>query len=319
VKCGVILKKILKTGIVLLIIGSFFSGQNIHGIFQFEIGDKVAYEIMRAGYDIKVSSTAERFIGCSNSGTILDNGTVIVVEVMNVTTYQLKWSTTNLSPTITSTCYNNIAEMTYINFLIEVFNFLSTEFNIGEIFSTGIIDPIYFVPFEVPLFVDPKPDTWVLFDSLEGTTEAALASMVGSFTFVASEVIHTEVNNLMNLSLALYAEDTLDIDNNIAILTVTGVSYNMTSGALEEAIIYYTISGKISGVIFSVNADYRIKQTDVPPEPFNLLIFLNENKWYFIGGGAGVIAIGATIGIAISVKKAKASRKGTKKSPSKKK
>ncbi|NHJ84701.1 MAG: hypothetical protein FK734_04520, partial [Asgard group archaeon] len=133
------MKKILKTVIVLLIIGSFFGMQNVHGVFQYEIGDKVAFKIVRAGYDIKVSTTADRFIGCSNSGTILDNGTVIVVEVMNVTSTALKWNTTNLSPTIIGTCYDDINEITYFNFLIDVFQFLSVDFSLSEIISSGVI------------------------------------------------------------------------------------------------------------------------------------------------------------------------------------
>ncbi|NHJ39925.1 MAG: hypothetical protein FK731_07815 [Asgard group archaeon] len=313
------MKKILKISIVLLIIGSFFGMQNVQGVFQFEIGDKVAFEIVRAGHDITVSTTADRFIGCSNSGTILDNGTVIVVEVMNVTSTELKWNTTNLSPTIIGTCFDDINEMTYINFLTDMIQFISTEFNFGEIITSGVIDPIYFVPFEVPLFVDPKPETWILFGNIEGTAESLLASTFGGWTILANDVIHSEVNNLMNLSLVFAAANIIDVDNDMALFTATLVSYNMTSGALQEAFIYYTVYGKYSGVSFITYSEYKIKQTDVPTEPFNFLNFLKENKWYFIGGGAGVVAIGAIIGITVGVKKARASRKRTKKSTKKKK
>ncbi len=293
--------------------------QNVQGVFQFEIGDKVAFEIVRAGYDIKVSTTADRFIGCSNSGTILDNGTIIVVEVMNVTSTELKWNTTKLSPTIIGTCYVDINEMTYFFFLTDFFQFISVDFNLGEIISSGVIDPIYFVPFEVPLFVDPKPETWIHFGNLEGTIETALASTFSGWTIFASDVIHSEVNNLMNLSLVLAVADITDIDNDMTIVSFTYVSYNMTSGALQEAAIYHNVYGKYSGVSFIAYSDYKIKQTNVPLEPFNFLNFLKENKWYFIGGGAGVVVIGATIGITVGVKKAKASRKSTKKSTKKKK
>ncbi len=307
----------------MLIICTFFTTQFTQGVFQKEVGDKVAYKITEACHDISVSSTTEAFIGCSNDGTIISNGSTIVVEVTEVTATELSWNTTNISPKIVGTCPSDIIMVPYTNFLAAVYTFLVNDFDIATIISTGVIPPIYFDPFEVPLFVDPKPQTWIYFDSMEANLESIISSIFSSEDSCSVDVIHTEIDNKMILSIVLTASSVLDPTTNFALSNYNSFSYNMTTGELLVAEMHYNIDGEYMSAPIATDSDYKIIQTAVPPDqpaPFNFLEFLSENKWYFIGGAGGIVLIGATVGIVLGVKKSKAStKKSTKKKPSKKK
>ncbi|MHA1762064.1 MAG: choice-of-anchor S family protein [Candidatus Heimdallarchaeota archaeon] len=312
----------MKTSIAILIICSFLMTQNTLGVFQMTTGDQVAFKIIEASYDIAVETTADAFIGCDNGGTIIAEGTTVVVEIGNITTTNLEWKTIGITPEITGTCPSDIYVTDFLEFALEVYFALISDIDLMEIINTGIIDPVYFDVFELPLFVDPKPQTWIIFDGLEVDIESAVTSIFGSWDSCVVDAVHSEANNVMTMSTSYSATYLMGPDNNYGLNSNNSFSYNMTSGELLEVENHFIIDGVVNTAAFVIDSDYKIEQTDIPVEPTptgNFLEFLKENKWYFIGGGAGIIVIGATVGIVLGVKKSKASPKKTKKKSTKKK
>jgi hypothetical protein len=272
-------------------------------------------------HDITVETTSDTFERCSNGGTIIPIGTKIIVEVTEVTASQLKWNTTNLTPHMIGTCDTTFNPGDYFNFMAAVYLFLSSGINIPIIISTGIIEPIYFVPFEIPIYVDLKPQTWIDFDSYESFFESTLSLMFASWDSSSVDAVQSEVNNVMTYTSVFTASTVMDPTSNASLGSTSLFSYNMTTGELIEAENHYTMDGFITSAQFNTISDYSIEKTAVtdPTTPFNFLAFLSENKWYFIGGGVGIIVIGATVGIVLDVKKSRTSTKSTKKKPTKKK
>ncbi|NHJ46362.1 MAG: hypothetical protein FK733_01115 [Asgard group archaeon] len=314
------MKRKVKISLVLLLIcSSFLLAQNTQGVFQLEIGDQVAFQIVAASHEITVSSTSDTFEGCFNDGTIISNGTIIVVEVTNVTTDELKYKTTNITPEITGTYPSDISTTVYFNFLVAVYLFLS-DVDFVEIVSSGVIDPVYFNIFELPLFVDPKPQTWLDFAAIAPFIEGTLQSMFSTWDPLSVDATYSEVGDRMTMTLTFYASDVFDPTTSIVLENYSLFSYNMTTGVLIDAGNYFTTSGTYQSAAFLTTSNYGIEQTDLPDTRFNFLEFLSENKWYFIGGGGGVVLIITTV-VVVSVirKRNKSTKKGAKRKSSKKK
>jgi hypothetical protein len=296
--------------------------QNIHGVFQFDVGDTITYEIVRAGRDITVSTTTDSFSGCNNSGTILENGTLIEVQVTNVETSYLEWNTSNLSPTMEGTCLSLIYKLYYIEFTNEVGYFLA-DLDLAEIISTGVIAPLYFDPIFIPLFIDPKPDNWISFNNTmyDILIDVNYNMYMGWWDVLSANLEVSDTNNFFSFTLDFVASTVGDPrpDYNKTIESSAFASYNMTSGALVEASVNHTIYGIEEGISYATYSDYMIQQYESPSDGFNFLNFLKENKWYFIGGAGGVGVIALTVGITVGVMKISAKRKGTSKPSSKKK
>ena len=287
------MKKTPKTSLVFLVICFFLVTQNAQGIFQVETGQKVAFQITAASHDITVSSVSETFSGCVNGGTIISNGSVIVVEVGNITATELKWKTNNLSPQLEGTCPSDV-NAGDLSFLLYVLYFFQNELNIQEVFDTGVIDPVYFAPFEVPLFVDTKPVNWLVFEGWVALLETGIGS-----TFSSVDATYSAVNNKMTFSLWYIISSNVDPSTQLTMEYTSSFSYNMTTGILLEAETHFTYNGLYNGVSIIGSSDYKIEQTDVPSNPFNFLEFLKEYMWYFIGG-CGVLVF---VIILIKIKK----------------
>ncbi|NHJ46360.1 MAG: hypothetical protein FK733_01105 [Asgard group archaeon] len=306
--------------VLLLFCSSLLLAQNTCGVFQVEIGTEVAFQIVEASHEMNVSTTTGKFEGCSNGASIVSNGTTIIVEVTNFTTDELKFKTKNLTPEIIGTCLSDFDPQIYYNYLIAAYLFLSTDFDIVEIVSSGVVSPVYFETFEVPLFVDPKPQTWIDFAGMETFVESMVLSIFGSWDTCNVDAIYSDVSNKMTLSLLFDASAVLDPTTEFSLDSTTSFSYNMTTGVLIEAETHYTIFGLYQSAPIIANSDYKIEQTDVPINSFNFLEFLGENKWYFIGGSGGVILIITTIVVVSLVRKRnRTTKKSTKSKSSKEK
>lgn len=299
----------MKAVLVILIICSFIVTQNTQGVFQQAVGDKVAYKIVEAYHDIAVESTTAKFIGCSNNGTIIAEESTIVAEVIEVTTTDLTWNTTKIKPEMTGKCHSLFFPSIYYNYLSKAYVFLGYKLDFPTIIGTGVIEPIYFEPFELPLFVDPKPQTWLDFVDIEFNFEASMIAGLAGWDTVYVDVTHSEVNNNMTISLVLSATWVQDASNSYTLIALSSFSYDMISGKLLAAKNNFNTHGVVTDASFATSSHYNIKQTDVPV----------ALMWYFIGGAGGLVVIGATVGIILGVKKSKTAKKGAKKKSSKKK
>ena len=85
----------------------------------------------------------------------------------------------------------------------------------------------------------------------------------------------------------------------ITVMNDITVSYDMTTGILQEVIVDFQYNGTYGDVEFIVEMDQHVIQTDQS----NFVEFLDEYKWYFIGGGGGLIVLIIGFTIIIRVRK----------------
>ncbi|NHJ46324.1 MAG: hypothetical protein FK733_00920 [Asgard group archaeon] len=291
------MKKILRILLIALILGAFIFTQNAHGEFTVDTGQKATYRLHEAFHNITISTTSELFEGFSDNGTvIIDNNSTIEIEVSEISTFNLDWKSVNSSLQMTGSCTNSVEAVDWSSFLIKAVYLLNFYVNFFEVLDTGIIEPVYYAPFELPLFVDTSNINWNRFDTLESFTEHDVYTMFSSFDVVNRNAKHYEFNNTMLFSLDYYCSYYDDDDNQAIWDSTASFSYNMLTGVLLEASTQFNFTSLWTGIPYAANSKYKIELIDFPdnPKSTNFLDFLSNNKWYFIGA-SGLVVLGVTL------------------------
>jgi len=278
--------------------------QNTLANFGVEVDYQTAYKISEARYEVNVDTVDETFSGYLLDGELQEENTKIIINVESIDTTELTWNTTVNNNTITGACPDVFDGMAFQNFLLSAY-FLLQTFDVSTIISSGIVDPEYLDAFYLPLFVSIAPATWTTMEQFSIDQETFLDSIFGLLSIVIEDkgTNWVETSDTVSLEYWYSFNYTIMTPSYIVMNSSTSFSYDKTTGSLLDAEMDNTLSGDFGGYLFIITEKYSIEKTNLP---FNLIEFLTENKWYFIGGGAGLGVIAITvIGFRLNAKRKK--------------
>jgi len=284
-----ILNKQIKIIFAVLIVGLIIFPQNAKGAFGVEVNYQTAYRISEASYDVSVYDVSDVFSGYLVNGDVIEENTKMIINVESIDPTELNWNSTVNNKTVTGTCYDAFDSIAFQEFLLSGY-FLMLTFDIPTIISSGVIPPEYLDAFYLPLFVSIAPITWSSMEQFSIDQAANLGSIFGMGGIVIDDMGTNWVETSEEVSLEYWYgfNYTIMVDSYMELNSSTNFSYDKTTGSLLESEIRLTLGGKFGGYPFTIIANHHVEKTNLP---FNLLDFLTENMWYFIGGGAGLVVI----------------------------
>ena len=230
--------------------------------------------------------------------TVFKEKTTIKILIESITASELKWNTTIGSTYITGTCPETVTQQPYIDFLIRGKD-LFIDAKITPIYSTGVIEPLYYDPLVFPLFISIAPVSWDVLEYLVLDQTWVLTNYIGLTYIDDYDSTYTDSNNTVSLDWWYYydVDGMMPHDPDLTYNCSTSFSYDKDTGILLNVDSFVDMTGEYQNTPFSVNSEYSIEKTDVS----DFVEFLDEYKWYFIGGGGGLIVLIVTSTIVIRV------------------
>ncbi|MBK5115034.1 MAG: hypothetical protein KGD59_14020 [Candidatus Heimdallarchaeota archaeon] len=293
------MKKIMKISFVILIISSFLLARNTQSAFNVSVGDQVKFKVLDSEISVEFGSLAESFSGFLVNNTLVDIGTSFKLNVEEITASELDWNSTIGSNTMFGTCPLDISSAyTEIAMFLTGYSLMMT-YDIMVIYSSGEIDAEYLDPFAFPPFVDTAPITWTSFESIV-TDQATLLSSIFSFIpVINSDATFSDANDTMTIwwYFDFYMLVSPSPLMEISVINDVTFSYDMITGILQEVILDFQYNGTMDTSEFAVEMNQHVIQTDQS----DFVEFLNEYKWYFIGGGGGLVVLIFAIAIVVRV------------------
>lgn len=280
-----ILKKIMKISLVILIVSSFIIAQNTQGNFMVSVGDQVKFKMLESEISVEFGNLADSFPGFLVNNTVIDVGTSFKVNVEVITLTELFWNTTIGSNTEFGT-----SPVAYPDSILSMF--LAGQdstfiFDLSGYYSSGVIPEKHLDLFYLEPFVDAAPITWTSFETLV-TDQTTFLDLIFPYPYT-SDATYNDDNNTMtiwwfyDLSVLLSPSPLLEI----SIINDVTFSYDMTTGVLQEVLLDFQYNGTYMDFEFMNEIDQHLIQTDQS----DFVEFLDEYKWYFVGGGGGLIAL----------------------------
>ena len=286
-----ILNKQIKIIFTILIVGLIIIPQSTKGAFGVEVNHQTAYRITKASYDVTVDTAAEVFSGFLVDGDVIAENTVMVINVESIDPTELTWNSTVNNKTTTGTCSDAFDSIAFAEFMLAA-QYLLQTWDLTTIISSGVIPPEYLDAFYLPLFVSIAPLTWSSMEQMALDLDSQLDSTYGMIGIVldGKDINWTETSEEASFECWYHFNYTITPSppSYIEMNSITNFKYDKITGSLLEAEIDLDMQGYWGGYPFIILVDYFIEQTRLP---FNLLDFLTENMWYFIGGGAGLVVI----------------------------
>ncbi|NHJ47434.1 MAG: hypothetical protein FK733_06585 [Asgard group archaeon] len=291
------MKKIIKLSIVILILGSFILAQNTQGVFGVEVGDQVKFKMLESKISVEFNGTAGSFSGFKADSTIIDVGTSFKVNVESITASELDWNSTIGSVTFDGMCPLALPIMDLMEFLVGYQ--LAMTYDIMTIYNGGEMTPVYLDVFYFDPFVDTAPMNWDMFEYIvteQGNTLNVFYSGITDY-----DATCTTENNEMTFwwYFNFYQQMSPDPLTEMSIINDMTAIYDTTTGVLQEAIIDFQYNGTFGAVEMGLELDQHIVKSDQS----DFVEFLDNNKWYFIGGGSGLIVLTLAIVIIVKIKK----------------
>ncbi|MFW9922942.1 MAG: choice-of-anchor S family protein [Candidatus Thorarchaeota archaeon] len=290
----------LKLISAVIIVNLIFVTTPTKGSFGVEVGQQYKFKIIDAytgGYYDYITS---EFEGFTYSENIIPTAEYLTVMIESISASALVWNST----------LNGIPEHGYCFLPVEMTPFLYSlllgyslllEFNILSIQNSGEIDPYYLPPFIFPLFVDASPITWDTFDTMAENNESMFSSLASPFVDVSYDATKTETTEIysMNWWFTGYTFQSLEPYAELSFYTNTTVSYDKSLGMLLASENIGQYNGTYDGDYYEFRLHHQVEQTDIS----DLMQFLEEYKWYFIGGGTGLVVLVLAVSIFIVVRK----------------
>ncbi|MHA1123004.1 MAG: choice-of-anchor S family protein [Candidatus Heimdallarchaeota archaeon] len=283
------MKKIIKISFVILIMSSFLLAQNTQGAFMVSVGDQVKFKLLDSEISVEFGSLAEAFPGFLVNNTLVDIGTSFKLNVEEITATELDWNSTIGTNTMFGTCPLDISvAYSDIAMLLTGYN-LMMLYDPMDIYTTGEIDAEYLDIFMFPPFVDTAPITWTMFETIITDQSSFLGSIFPFAPEINSDATFSDANDTM--SAWWYFDFTVLMSPSplmeITVMNDITFSYEMTTGILQEVIIDFQYNGTMDTSEFTVEMDQHLIQSDQS----DFVEFLDDYKWYFIGGGGGLIVL----------------------------
>lgn len=274
----------MKISLVILILGSFIFAQNTQGNFMVSVGDQVKFKMLDSEISVEFGNLADSFPGFLVDDTVIDVGTSFKVNVEEITLTELDWNTTIGSNTEFGTCP--------VAFSTSLLMFLAGQdstftFDLPTIYSSGVIPEKHLDLFYLEPFVDVAPAIWTQFEDMV-TDQTTLLDLIFPYPYT-SDATYSDDNNTMtiwwyfDLTVLLSPDPLLEI----SIINDVQFSYDMTTGVLQEVLLDFQYNGTYMDFEFMNEIDQHLIQTDQS----DFVEFLDEYKWYFVGGGSGLIAL----------------------------
>ena len=280
---------------------SFLLTQNTQSAFMVSAGDQVKYKVLDSEISVEYGSLAEAFPGFLVNNTLVDLGTSFKLNVEEITATELDWNSTIGSNTMFGTCPLDFT-MVYSDIAMFLTGYnLMMLYDLAVVHTSGEIEAEYLEPFIFPPFVDTAPITWTMCEAIVTDQETLLSSIFMMVPEINSDATFSDANDTM--TLWWYFDFTMLMSPSplieITVMNDITVSYDMTTGILQEVIVDFQYNGTYGDVEFIVEMDQHVIQTDQS----NFVEFLDEYKWYFIGGGGGLIVLIIGFTIIIRVRK----------------
>ena len=291
------MKRIIKISFVVLIISSFLLAQNTQSVFNVSVGDQVKFKALNSEISVEFGSLAEAFPGFLVNNTLVDIGTSFILNVEEITATELNWNSTIGSNTMFGTCPLDIS-LAYsdIIFFLTGYSFMML-YDMAVIHSTGEIDTEYLDLFYLPPFVNTAPVTWTMFEALVTDQDTLLNSIFIFAPEINSDATFSDANDTM--TIWWYFDFTVLMSPSplveVTLMNDITFTYDMLTGILQEVKIDLQYNGTYDSE-FLVEMDQHVIQSDQS----DFVEFLNEYKWYFIGGGGGLIVL--IVGFAIIIR-----------------
>lgn len=287
----------MKISLVILIVSSFIFAQNTQGNFIVSVGDQVKFKMLESEISVEFGNLAESFPGFLVNSTVVDVGTSFKLNVEEITLTELDWNTTIGSNTEFGTCPLAFPYTTLLMFLAG--QDLSMLYDLATIYSSGVIEEKHLDLFYLEPFVDVAPITWTSFETIV-TDQTTLLDSIFPFPFT-SNATYSDDNNTMTIwwYFDLYILFSPSPLSEITFMNDVTFTYDMTTGVLQEVLLDYQYNGTYLDFEFMIEMDQHVIQTDQS----DFVEFLDEYKWYFVGGGSGLIALILTISIIARVRK----------------
>ncbi|MCE7746667.1 MAG: hypothetical protein GPJ52_16185 [Candidatus Heimdallarchaeota archaeon] len=291
------MKRIIKISFVIFIISSFLLAQNTQSVFNVSVGDQVKFKVLDSEISLEFGSLAEAFPGFLVNNTLVDIGTSFKLNVEEITASELNWNSTIGSNTMFGTCPLDISVVySEIIYLLTGYNFMML-YDMSVIHSTGEIDAEYLDLFYFPPFVNTAPVTWTMFETLVTDQESLLNSIFIFAPEINSDATFSDANDIM--TIWWYFDFTIQMSPSplveVTLMNDITFTYDMLTGILQETKIDLQYNGTYDSEFF-VEMDQHVIQSDQS----DFVEFLDEYKWYFVGGGGGLIVL--IVGFAIIIR-----------------
>ncbi|NHJ84364.1 MAG: hypothetical protein FK734_02820 [Asgard group archaeon] len=280
--------KRLKLASVIIILNLILLTTPAQGSFGVDVGQKYKFKVIDSytgGYYDYLTSD---FAGFTFSSLIIPTPKIHSIYIESVSASSLAWNSTLNNVTVHGSCPSPVDLISVLNWLIIGYN-LPIEFSIIEISSSGEIEPYYLPAFTFPLFVDAAPATWDTFDLLYDALDSSMTGISGMFSEFSYEA--TKIESVESYTMNLWFIGTLDIivepTLSIYLYSNSTFTYDKTLGMLKESENIGQYNGTYTSDNFSFRLHHQVVQTDIS----DVMQFIVENKWYFIGGGSGLAAL----------------------------
>ncbi|MHA1199596.1 MAG: choice-of-anchor S family protein, partial [Candidatus Heimdallarchaeaceae archaeon] len=211
-----------------------FLPQETNGAFGVEVNHVTAYIISEANYEITVDTISETFSGFQVNAEVQEEDTVMVVNVEGLSASQLAWNSTVNNQTITGICPDTFDYDPFFDFFHAASEAL-LDIDVVTPYSTGIILPAYFDPFELPLFVSIAPVTWTNMENMITSQSSIIGTRLSTYYVTAMGGNWDDTGNIASIEFWYNYSVTFYGGSSQNIYSSTNFRYNMTTGSLLDA------------------------------------------------------------------------------------